>query len=56
MVVVVQCIRDHRNMRLRDFTQQFYKLELKGSNFFVRGYMTQTNAGDSYNVAALEQL
>lgn len=38
---------------LRDFTQQFYKLELKGSNFFVRSYLTATNAGDSYNVAAL---
>lgn len=38
---------------LRDFTQQFYKLELKGSNFFVRGYMTATDAGDSYNMAAL---
>jgi iron complex outermembrane recepter protein len=38
---------------LRDFTQQFHKLELKSSNFFVRGYMTATNAGDSYNMAAL---
>jgi iron complex outermembrane recepter protein len=38
---------------LRDFTQQFYKLELKGSNFFVRGYVTATDAGDSYNIAAL---
>jgi iron complex outermembrane recepter protein len=38
---------------LRDFTQQFVKLELKGSNFFVRAYMTATDAGDSYNVAAL---
>lgn len=38
---------------LRDFTQQFHKLELKGDNFFVRGYMTATDAGDSYNMAAL---
>lgn len=38
---------------LRDFTQQFHKLELKGDNFFVRGYITATNAGDSYNMAAL---
>lgn len=38
---------------LRDFTQQFHKVELKGSNFFVRAYLTQTDAGDSYNVAAL---
>jgi len=38
---------------LRDFTQQFHKLELKGSNFFIRGYITATDAGDSYNMAAL---
>ncbi|WP_276374042.1 TonB-dependent receptor [Chryseolinea sp. H1M3-3] len=38
---------------LRDFTQQFHKLELKGNNFFVRGYITATDAGDSYNMAAL---
>ena len=38
---------------LRDFTQQFHKLELKGSNFFIRGYVTATDAGDSYNMAAL---
>jgi iron complex outermembrane recepter protein len=38
---------------LRDFTQQFHKLELKSANFFVRGYVTATNAGDSYNMAAL---
>jgi outer membrane receptor protein involved in Fe transport len=38
---------------LRNFTQQFHKLELKASNFFVRGYVTATDAGDSYNMAAL---
>jgi iron complex outermembrane recepter protein len=38
---------------LRDFRQQFHKVELRGQNFFVRGYMTETNAGDSYNMAAL---
>lgn len=38
---------------LRDFTQQFHKLELKGSNFFVRAYRTATDAGDSYNMSAL---
>jgi outer membrane receptor protein involved in Fe transport len=38
---------------LRDFTQQFHKLELKSDNFFVRGYMTQTDDGDSYNMDAL---
>ena len=38
---------------LRDFTQEFHKLELRSSNFFVRGYVTATDAGDSYNMAAL---
>jgi iron complex outermembrane receptor protein len=38
---------------LRNFTQQFHKLELKSDNFFVRGYVTATDAGDSYNMAAL---
>ncbi len=38
---------------LRDFTQQFHKIELKSQNFFVRGYVTATDAGDSYNMAAL---
>lgn len=38
---------------LRDFTQQFHKLELKSANFFIRGYITATHAGDSYNMAAL---
>src|SRR5688572_14238858 len=38
---------------LRDFTQQFHKVELRSDNFFLRGYVTATNAGDSYNMAAL---
>jgi iron complex outermembrane receptor protein len=38
---------------LRDFTQQFHKLEFRGKNFFVRGYVTATNAGNSYNMGAL---
>lgn len=38
---------------LRNFTQQFHKLELRGNNYFVRGYVTATDAGDSYNVGAL---
>lgn len=38
---------------LRDFTQQFHKVEVKSDNFFVRGYVTATDAGDSYNMAAL---
>lgn len=38
---------------LRNFTQQFHKIELKGDNFFVRGYVTATDAGDSYNIGAL---
>jgi len=38
---------------LRDFNQQFYKLELKGDNFFIRGYLSATDAGKSYNMDAL---
>ncbi|MBC8034978.1 MAG: TonB-dependent receptor, partial [Chitinophagaceae bacterium] len=38
---------------LRGFTQTFQKLEFRGDNFFVRGYLTQTDAGDSYNLLAL---
>ncbi len=38
---------------LRDFNQQFHKLELKGDNFFVRGYLSATDAGKSYNMSAL---
>jgi hypothetical protein len=38
---------------LRDFSQQFHKVELKSQNFFVRGYMTATDDGDSYNLSAL---
>jgi iron complex outermembrane receptor protein len=38
---------------LRDFTQQFHKIELRGNNFFVRAYQTATDAGKSYNMSAL---
>ncbi len=38
---------------LRDFTQQFNKLEVRGDNFFVRVYHTQTDDADSYNMDAL---
>jgi outer membrane receptor protein involved in Fe transport len=38
---------------IRDFSQQFHKLELKGKNFFVRAYNTRTDAGNSYNLSAL---
>ncbi|NOT76571.1 MAG: TonB-dependent receptor [Cyclobacteriaceae bacterium] len=38
---------------LRDFTQQFHKLEVKGDNFFVRAYQTATDAAKSYNLSAL---
>lgn len=38
---------------LRDFSQQFHKLEIKGENFFVRAYQTATDAGKSYNLSAL---
>lgn len=38
---------------LRNFTQQFHKLELQSEHFFIRAYMTATDAGDSYNLGAL---
>jgi iron complex outermembrane recepter protein len=38
---------------LRDFNQQFHKVEFKGDNFFVRGYQSITDAGKSYNLGAL---
>ena len=38
---------------LRDFNQQFHKLEARGDNFFVRGYMQQVDDGDSYNLDAM---
>ncbi len=38
---------------LRDFSQTYYKAELKNPNFFVRAYMSETDDGDSYNMTAL---
>ncbi|MFN8237909.1 MAG: carboxypeptidase-like regulatory domain-containing protein [Chitinophagales bacterium] len=38
---------------LRNFTQQFHKLEIKGKDFFIRSYMSQTHDGNSYNNTAL---
>ncbi|MCZ2393209.1 MAG: carboxypeptidase-like regulatory domain-containing protein [Chitinophagales bacterium] len=38
---------------LRNFFSFSNKLEATGKNFMVRSYMTQTNAGDSYNLTAL---
>lgn len=38
---------------IRDFNQQFHKLELKSKNFWVRGYASLTDAGNSYNMSAL---
>lgn len=37
---------------LRNFWQQFHKLELKSDHFFVRGYITETGAADSWNMSA----
>ena len=34
---------------IKNFFLQQHKLEVKGKNFFVRGYMTSEDAGDSYN-------
>jgi outer membrane receptor protein involved in Fe transport len=39
--------------QLNNFIQHFAKLELKGSNYFVRAYGSFTDDGDSYNLTAL---
>jgi len=36
--------------RLENFIMQQTKLEVKGKNFFIRGYMTTEDAGDSYDM------
>lgn len=41
---------------LTDFTMGQYKLELASKNWFIRGYTTQENAGESYNVNVTMQL
>ncbi len=38
---------------LRGFSEQFHKVEFKGTNFFARAYVTISGAGDSYNLSAL---
>ena len=38
---------------LKNFYAFSNKIEAVGKNFMVRSYMTQTNAGDSYNLTAL---
>ncbi|MCD0488447.1 TonB-dependent receptor [Pedobacter sp. MC2016-14] len=38
---------------LRNFSIGQYKLELKGDDFYVRGYTTQERSGDSYIAAVL---
>jgi iron complex outermembrane receptor protein len=35
---------------IKNFTIGQYKAEIKGANFFVRGYTTQENSGDTYAV------
>jgi iron complex outermembrane recepter protein len=38
---------------LRKFLSYSNKLDIKGKDFLIRSYMTQTDAGDSYNMTAL---
>ena len=38
---------------LRNFIVGQYKLELKGDNFFVRGYTIRENSGDTFQASAL---
>ena len=40
---------------LNNFVLQTHRLELKGSNFFIRGYSVVENSHDSYNTRSLAQ-
>ncbi|MES2828255.1 MAG: TonB-dependent receptor [Bacteroidota bacterium] len=40
---------------LNNFVLQNHRLELRGSNFFVRSYMVKENSHDSYNTRSLAQ-
>src|SRR5690606_7944213 len=40
---------------LNNFVLQQHRVELKGSNYFVRGYYVEENSHDSYNARALGQ-
>jgi outer membrane receptor protein involved in Fe transport len=40
---------------LNNFVLQTHRVELKGSNFFVRGYSVAENSHDSYNTRSLAQ-
>lgn len=40
----------------RDFAEEFYKLELKSDNFFVRSYLSVTSIDKTYDVGALGAL
>lgn len=40
---------------LNNFVLQTHRLELKGSNFFIRGYSVEENSHDSYNTRSLGQ-
>jgi iron complex outermembrane receptor protein len=40
---------------LNNFVLQTHRLELKGSNFFIRSYMVSENSHDSYNTRSLAQ-
>jgi len=41
---------------LRNLKMSQHKLEIRAANWFVRGYTTQENAGDSYNATILGRL
>ncbi|MHA8066025.1 carboxypeptidase-like regulatory domain-containing protein [Aquirufa sp. ROCK2-A2] len=38
---------------IKNFSMGQYKAELKGANFFLRGYTTQENSGDAYSIGTL---
>jgi outer membrane receptor for ferrienterochelin and colicin len=48
--------QEYTKFAYRDFTSEFYRLELNADNFFVRSYITFTNVDDTYDVGALGAL
>ncbi len=46
-------IQDSERIALRNFKQRFHRLELSHTDFWLRGYWSLTDAGNSYNLSTL---
>ncbi len=42
-------IREPVDINVKNFILQQHKIEIRNNNFFVRGYITSENSGDSYD-------